>query len=54
MDATNRANYTDKEWVELAKAWRQQAPELGEFVDEVRKVFGEGVRVTYIGPIRED
>lgn len=53
MDATTRANYTDQEWKELAKAWRQQSPELGKFVDEVREVFGQDAKVTYIGPIRE-
>lgn len=52
MDADTRANFTDSEWAELIEQWKKEAPELFESANKVRDIFGEGTRITYVGPIR--
>jgi len=52
MDADERWKYSDEEWLELAKAWAKEAPELKSAADEIRKYFPDA-KVTYIGPARK-
>ena len=52
LDGNTRANFTDSEWAELVKQWKKEAPELFEAANKVRDIFGEGTRITYVGPIR--
>ena len=53
MSNETRGNFTDEEWKALADAWKQEAPELFDAAKKVREVFGEGTKITYIGPLRE-
>lgn len=53
MSNETRGNFTDEEWKALADAWKQEAPELFDAAKKVREVFGEGTKITYIGPIRK-
>ena len=53
MSNETRGNFSDEEWKALADAWKQEARELFDAAKKIREVFGEGTKITYIGPIRK-
>ena len=52
LDLKERLKYSDEEWENLVKRWKEAAPELSDWAKITRETF-PGARVTYVGPTRK-